>query len=226
MAPADDDDLFAALRELPPTARAGQLERANKAFRCVPATAVEVVSTSGADGKPLLLYLTDTDLEKLATVEARTFAAAELGPGDVVQLCVTMDSLFMAGLAYYMGLRRRGCTVLRQGAAGPEHRLELMIRNRVTGVVTVPSFLLAIGSAWRGGGFDDASRTLRKAVLVGENIRNEALGPNELARRIGDCWDVELYGNFGNSRDDRLLLRMPVPLRRAYPPRHRLRRSA
>ena len=40
---------------------------------------------------------------------------------------------------------------------------------------------------------------LRKAVLVGENIRNEDLTPNRVAQGIRKNWNIELYASYGNS---------------------------
>jgi phenylacetate-CoA ligase len=157
------------------------------------------MATSGTTGAPIHLYLTAHDLERLAVCEAYTFAAAGFTGRDIVQLCVTMDNLFMAGLAYYLGLQRLGCAVLRQGPANPARQLALLERNQVTGIVTVPSFLNALSKEWdRQRRGRDALR-LKRAVLVGENIRTPALAPNAIARSIARNWNVQLYGNYGNS---------------------------
>jgi len=197
--PAAPADLARWLRDIALTTRA-DLERENDAFRaCPPAELREIVATSGTSGAPINLYLTRGDLEKLAICEAYAFRAAGFAPGDTVQLAVTMDTLFMAGLAYYLGLQRIGCAVLRQGPANPARQLEIMRRNRVTGIVTVPSFLLALAREWAREGRPRAELELRRAVLVGENLRTAQLEPNAVARRIREIWDIELYGSYGNS---------------------------
>lgn len=197
--PEEAGEVWAWLSTLPLTTRR-HLELRGDEFRCCPAGAVrEIVCTSGTTGGPIRIWLTEGDLDRLAETEARTFHAAGLAAGDVVQLCVTMDSLFMAGLAYYLGLRRAGCAVIRQGPANPARQMEILIANGVTAIVTVPSFLRAMVREWRAAGLSPSSCPLRKAVLVGENLRDESLAPNSLARSILELWDLELYGNYGNT---------------------------
>ena len=111
------ESAFDLLHQLPLTTRQ-DLEQHNDAFRCRRMSDIaEIVCTSGTTGHPINVYLTDYDLEKLATDEEYAFRSAGITEEDVVQLCVTMDSLFMAGMAYYLGLKRTGCTILRQWAS-------------------------------------------------------------------------------------------------------------
>lgn len=193
------EDAFRFLCRMPVTTRA-DLEAENEAFRAVPMRRVsEVVATSGTTGAPISLYLTGRDLDRLGRVEAYSFAAAGFGPSDVIQLCVTLDNLFMAGLAYYLGLRRLGCTVLRQGPANPARQLDLMRRHGVTGIVTVPSFLNALGAERERQGRPASDFRLRAAVLVGENLRQPDLSPGPVAGQLLERWPVRLFGNFGNT---------------------------
>ncbi len=197
--PATDADALALLRDSPPTTRR-DLEEHNDEFHCAPLDDQrEVVCTSGTSGRPIALTLTAGDIEKLEVTERMAFEAAELGPGDTVLMCVTLNAMFMAGLAYYRGLQRAGCRVLRQGAASPAAQVRLMRRFAVTGVMTVPSFLLALLREMRRAGIGPDEVPLRKAVLVGDAIRTRELEPNQTARAIRELWDIELYGSYGNT---------------------------
>lgn len=192
-------DIYELWGKLPVTTRE-ELESHNDAFCCVPVERLrEIVCTSGTTGVPINVYLTGRDLEKLAVNEAYAFAAAGFSDADTVLLCVTMDQLFMAGMAYYLGLQREGCTVLRQGAGHPERQAELAARNRVTAMVTVPSFLLAVVRALRRLGYTPDTVPLRRAVLVGENLRRPDLQPGAVCRNIQAIWPVECYGSYGNT---------------------------
>lgn len=189
----------AFLAGLPLTTRA-DLEEHNDEFRaCAPSAIREIVTTSGTTRAPIRLFLTRHDLDNLARVEAYAFAAAGFRRGDLVQLCVTMDAQFMAGMAYYLGLQRIGCAVLRQGPAHPARQIEMIRRNGVTGLVTIPSFLYALAREWERQGLPRDACPVKRAVLVGENLRDARLRPNTLARQITRLWDVELYGSYGNS---------------------------
>ena len=199
LVPENPDDLFAFLSDLPLTTRA-DLARENESFFCRPRADIrEIVCSSGTTGRAIALPLTANDLDKLAVAEQYSFTAAGLTADDTVLLCVTMDALFMAGMAYYLGLQRIGCCVLRQGAGGPAVQVERICRFGVTGIVTVPSFLLAILREARRQGLSDEEFPLRKAVLVGDALRDASLQPNAVARHIHELRAVELFGNYGNT---------------------------
>ena len=197
--PASPEEALNMLRAWPTTTR-DELAEHNEDFLCVDSSAIrEIVCTSGTVGRSIALPLTCADLDKLAVTEQYAFMAAGLTPSDTVLLCVTMNALFMAGMAYYLGLQRVGCTVLRQGAGSPAFQLDLMRRFRVTAVVTVPSFLLAMLKEARRTGLDASSLPLKKAVLVGDALRTRSLTPNAMARAIHELWNIELYGSYGNT---------------------------
>ncbi|MDD2235886.1 MAG: AMP-binding protein [Kiritimatiellae bacterium] len=197
--PKKPEEVFAFLSSLPLTTR-DDLARCNEAFFAAPPQAVrEVVCSSGTTGRAIALPLTSVDLEHLTVAEYYTFAAAGLTENDTVLLCVTMDSLFMAGMAYYLGLQRIGCCVLRQGAGGPALQVERIRRFGVTAIMTVPSFLLAILREAEKQGFSKTDFPLRKAILVGDAVRDASLRPNAVARCIAGLHNLELYGNYGNT---------------------------
>ena len=88
----------------------------NLDFLCVPRErVVEIVTTSGTTGQPLLWMLTEADVQRLAANERLSFACAGLTASDTVLVAVAMDRCFMAGLAYWLGLRELGCGIVRVG---------------------------------------------------------------------------------------------------------------
>jgi phenylacetate-CoA ligase len=108
-----------ALTELPTVDKRIVSER-NLDFLCVPRERiVEIVTTSGTTGQPLLWMLTDSDLHRLGSNEALSFECASLTPQDTVLVAVAMDRCFIAGLAYWMGLRELGCATARVGLLPP-----------------------------------------------------------------------------------------------------------
>ena len=91
------------LQRLPVTTKA-DLQRHNRDFICVsPREVVDYVTTSGTLGEPVTVALTEWDLQRLAYNEFLSFQTAGCTPDDVMQLMVTLDRRFMAGLAYFMG---------------------------------------------------------------------------------------------------------------------------
>ena len=96
------------LRQLPPTTKQ-ELQLRNDEFLCVPRRRiVDYVTTSGTLGDPVTFALTESDLDRLAYNEMLSFTTAGCTPDDILQLMVTLDRRFMAGLAYFLGARRLG----------------------------------------------------------------------------------------------------------------------
>ena len=94
------------LQKLPLTTKE-DLQKFNDDFICVPSTEIiDYAATSGTLGEPVTFGLTDADLERLAYNEAISFDCAGIQEGDTVQLMTTIDRRFMAGMAYFLGLRK------------------------------------------------------------------------------------------------------------------------
>ena len=97
------------------------LQLFNDDFLCCPKEKiVDYVTTSGTLGDPVTFGCTDKDLDRLAFNEEKSFACAGVKPGDIVQLMTTIDKRFMAGLAYFLGIRKLGASIIRVGNGIPE----------------------------------------------------------------------------------------------------------
>ena len=97
------------------------LQLFNEEFLCCPRECIiDYVTTSGTLGDPVTFGCTEKDLQRLAYNEKKSFACAGLRPGDIVQLMTTLDKRFMAGLAYFLGIRELGASVIRVGNGIPE----------------------------------------------------------------------------------------------------------
>jgi len=68
-----------------------------------------------------------------------------------------------------------------------------------TGIVTVPSFILRLADAIKEENLSSRKNTIRKAVLVGECIREQDFSLNRLGMLISKKWPVDLYSTYGNS---------------------------
>ena len=95
-----------------------------------------------------------------------------------------MDRCFMAGLAYWLGLREIGCGIVRTGVTSPMLVLEMIQRVQPTALVAVPSFLRVIADKARETGFDLAACSVKKAICIGEPIRDSVLVLNPSGRAI------------------------------------------
>ena len=196
-------ELFRGLSDVPPLEQVPltdkeMISERNLDFLSVPRErVVEIVTTSGTTGQPLLWMLTEADLRRLARNERESFECAGLTSGDTVLLAVAMDRCFMAGLAYWLGLRELGCAVVRAGAGSPLFVLEMIARAQPTAIVAVPSFLRLIAEKARAAGFDLANCSVKKAVCIGEPVRDRALALNASGRAIETAWGARVYSTYG-----------------------------
>ena len=181
-----------------PTVDKTVLSARNLDFLSVPRErVVEIVTTSGTTGKPLLWMLTETDVQRLAHNERLSLGCAGLTASDTVLVAVAMDRCFMAGLAYWMGLREIGCAVVRTGASSPGLVLEMIERAQPTAIIAVPSFLRVIAGKARELGFDLPGCTVKKAICIGEPVRDRALALNPAGQAIETEWGARPYSTYG-----------------------------
>lgn len=190
---------LADLQKLPFTTKE-HLQQFNDEFLCVPPQkVVDYATTSGTSGSPVTFALTDADLERLAYNEALSFACSGVEKGDVVQLMTTMDRQFMAGLAYFLGLRKLGATVVRVGAGIPELQWDAIKRYRPAYLITVPSFLIKMIEYAEVNGIDYHNSGIKGAVCIGEPLRNQDFSPNNISAKIMEKWDIRLFSTYAST---------------------------
>lgn len=176
------------------------LQQYNQDFMCVAAEdVIDLLTTSGTAGSPVTFALTDHDLDRLAYNEAISFACAGLDKKSVVQLMTTIDRRFMAGLAYFLGLRKLGAAVIRVGPGAPELQWESILRFSPDTIIAVPSFILKLIDFAEANGIDHRKSSVRKAVCIGEPLRNADFTPNTLGRKILSRWDLRLFSTYAST---------------------------
>ena len=187
------------LQRIPSTGKA-DLQTRNEDFLCVEKNKIaEYTATSGTLGSPVTIALTEKDLERLAYNEYNSFICADGTPDDVYQLMLTLDRQFMAGIAYYAGLRRLGAGIIRVGPGVPALQWETIQRLKPTVIVAVPSFLLKLIRYAQERQIDPNSTSVKKAICIGENIRNQDFSLNILGKKITEAWDIRLYSTYAST---------------------------
>ena len=183
-------------QQIPPTTK-DDIHEHNWDFLCVDRTqVVEYTSTSGTLGKPVTIALTANDVRRLAYNEYRSFECAGGASSDLYQLMLTMDRQFMAGLAYYEGIRRLGAGVVRAGPGFPSMQFEIMQRVRPTTLVAVPSFLLKLIDYAQANAVELNKLSVKNAICIGEPIRLQDFRLNAIGRKIAESWDIRLVGTY------------------------------
>lgn len=187
------------LASLPTTAKE-DLQQRNNDFLCVDrARIIEYASTSGTLGSPVTIALTEHDLNRLTDNEYNSFKCADGSADDIYQLMLTLDRQFMAGIAYYSGLRKLGAGIIRLGPGVPAMQLETIQRLRPTAIVAVPSFILKLVKFAQDAHIDLNKTSIKKAVCIGENIRNTDFSLNMLGKKITEAWDIQLYSTYAST---------------------------
>lgn len=180
------------LQQLPVTTKT-DLQLYNDDFVCVDKKEIiDYVTTSGTLGDPVTFVLTSGDLDRLSYNEYLSFTTAGCTNRDIMQLMTTLDRRFMAGLAYYMGARELGAGVVRVGNGIPELQWDTIHRIHPTFCMVVPSFLIKLIEYAEANGIDYNHSSIRKAICIGEALRNPDFSLNTLGHRIREKWQTPL----------------------------------
>jgi len=197
-----DIDAIRTLTDLEriPTTSKDDIQAHNEDFFCVGREKiVDYCSTSGTLGKPVTFGLTEEDLERLAYNEMRSFQTIGVQPGDLVQLMTTMDRRFMAGLAYFLGLRKLGAGTLRVGSGIPPLQWDVILQHKPRFLIAVPSFLLKMIEYAEQHGIDYRNTSIEAVLCIGESLRNASLNDSLLTQRIREKWPLKLYSTYAST---------------------------
>lgn len=176
------------------------LQLHNNDFLCVsPDKIVDYITTSGTLGDPVTFGCTDKDLERLAYNEMKSFSCAGLKPGNIVQLMTTLDKRFMAGLAYFLGIRKLGASIIRVGNGMPELQWDTINRLKPDTLMCVPSFILRLIEYAEQHGIDYRNSSVKRIIGIGEGLREQDFSLNLLGSRIKEKWDVDLFATYSST---------------------------
>jgi phenylacetate-CoA ligase len=191
----DYDDLI----KLPVTTK-DDLCKYNEDFICVPREKiVDYITTSGTLGDPVTFAMTDKDLDRLAYNEYLSLSCAGGSEKDIFQLMTTIDRRFMAGLAYFLGARRLGAGIIRVGNGMPELQWDTIKRMKPSAFIVVPSFLLKLIEYAESNNINYRDTGVKKAVCIGESLRNPDFSLTTLGKKIIEKWDIDLYSTYAST---------------------------
>jgi phenylacetate-CoA ligase len=187
------------LRLLPLTDKT-MLSEHNEDFLAVPRSEiVDIVLSSGTTGRPTIMMYTENDLRRLAYNEEISFISCGMTREDIVLLTCTIDRCFIAGLAYFSGVRSLGAAAIRNGLSSFESHLEIIKRMHPTALVGVPTFLLKLGSFIQAQNIDPASVGVRKLICIGEPLRDRGLAFLKIGDELETLWGARIYSTYASS---------------------------
>ncbi|HJO93641.1 MAG TPA: AMP-binding protein [Victivallales bacterium] len=187
------------LNELPFTDK-NQLVKDNDLF--IAANKNEIVDisySSGTTGKPVKIMSTESDLKRLAYNEYKSFQTCDMNKNDTVLITCTMDRCFIAGLAYFSGVRKLGAKAIRNGLNSLESHNLAINDLSPTVIIGVPSFLRRLGKYIHTTGKTKSMERVRKLICIGEPIRKRDFTTLPLGLELSKLWNADIYSTYASS---------------------------
>ncbi len=160
---------------------------------------VDIVMSSGTTGLPTRIMYTESDLQRLAYNEETSLKGCGITKQDTVLMTCTMDRCFIAGLAYFVGLRKLGAAVIRNGQNTLESHQEMIKRLQPTVIIGVPGFLKKLGQFMKNSELDPAKTKIKKIVCIGEPLRNRHLETLKIGNDLEKLWQADIYSTYASS---------------------------
>jgi phenylacetate-CoA ligase len=187
--PGDIRDLD-DLRGLPFTTKGDFREQYPYGLFAVPlGEVVEVHSSSGTTGRPVVAGFTRTDLETWAELVCRMAVMAGVRDDDVAQVSFGYG-MFTGGFGLHYGLQRAGATVLPLSAGNTSRQLQFMQDFGTTVIVATPSYALYLAESIQKLGSPEAFKL--RLGLFGAEACSE-----EMRRQIESRIPIRATDNYG-----------------------------
>jgi phenylacetate-CoA ligase len=151
---------------------------------------VRVHASSGTTGKPTVVAYTAADIDRWASLMARSLRAAGARPGDIVHVAYGYG-LFTGGLGAHYGAERLGCTVVPMSGGQTEKQVQLITDFRPDVIMVTPSYMLNLAEEFVRQGLDPAATSLKIGVFGAEPWTNAMRADIESRLNIDA---VDLYG--------------------------------
>ena len=160
---------------------------------------VDIVLSSGTTGRPTRVMYTEHDLRRLAYNEEISFASCGITRDDVVLLTCTIDRCFVAGLAYFLGVRSLGAAAIRNGNNSFASHMEMIERMNPTAIVGVPSFIRKLGIFMMSKGKDPRSSGVKRIICIGEPLRSRDMRLLKMGCDIEEIWSARVFSTYASS---------------------------
>ncbi|MFH0985040.1 MAG: AMP-binding protein [Candidatus Omnitrophota bacterium] len=187
------------LQQLPFTEKI-DIEKDPESFCAVsPSAIADMVLSSGTTGEPLKIVYTENDLKRLAYNEAQSFAACGVKAGDIALLTCTLDRCFVAGLAYFLGMRRLGAASIRNGHGSLESHAAIIKKMKPTVIVGVPTFLKKLGLHLKETGIAPDKAGIARLICIGEPVRDQNLALTGTGKELQEIWRARVFSTYASS---------------------------
>ena len=187
----DDIRTLEDVRKLPFTDKAVLRDTFPYGLFAVPLTeVVELHSSSGTTGKPVVVGYNQHDMDVWSECIARLACMAGVVPGDRAQMAFGYG-MFTGGFGLHYGLQKLGCMVIPAGSGNTERHLEMMEDYGTTVLIATPSYAMHICEVGEKLGYDWEKSQLRVGLFGGEPC------PPGLKREIESRMHITCTDNYG-----------------------------
>ncbi|MDI9615274.1 phenylacetate--CoA ligase [Methanothermobacter sp.] len=151
---------------------------------------VEVHTSSGTTGKPVVSGYTRRDLEIWSEVMARSLTMGMATKKDRIQNCYGYG-LFTGGLGVHYGAQKIGATVIPISAGNTKRQIEIMQDFGTTIITCTPSYALYLAEVLEKEGVDIEGLNLKSGIFGAEMWTEEMR--NTIEERLG-LTALNIYG--------------------------------
>lgn len=128
---------------------------------------IEIHSSSGTTGKPIVVGYTREDMDVWSECIARLVQMAGVLPGDIAQMAFGYG-MFTGGFGLHYGLQRLGCAMIPASSGNTERHIHMIEDYGTTVLIATPSYAMHICEVGEKMGFDWESSSLRVGLFGGE----------------------------------------------------------
>ncbi|MBD3823138.1 MAG: phenylacetate--CoA ligase family protein [Epsilonproteobacteria bacterium] len=163
---------------------------------CVaPQEIVRIHRTSGTSNKPLLLTLTQKDIDVVTDIGAKLFGLCGMQKGEIVFNCLNYN-MWMGGYTDHQSMEKSGAGVIPFGTGNTDALISLMREIPNASLHSTPSYLSVIKERLAQAGLTPKDLRLKNGFFAAEGgIQNP-----EFRKKIEDEWGIDAYNaNYGLS---------------------------
>ncbi|MBQ6813039.1 MAG: phenylacetate--CoA ligase [Methanobrevibacter sp.] len=151
---------------------------------------IEVHSSSGTTGKPVVSGYTKKDIDGWAEITARGLTMMGLDADDIIQNTHGYG-LFTGGFGVHYGAHKLGATIIPISTGQTRRQVEIMQDFGTTCIIFTPSYGIYLGEVAKEEGVDPGELGL-KAIGFGAEMWTE-----EMRQRIEESFKTKAYNIYG-----------------------------
>lgn len=191
-------DSFEAYRQLPFTQKTelsnDQIERPpyGTNLTYAPDAYIRIHKTSGTTGRPLRWLDTEESWNWWGQCWAEVYRAAGVTRHDRIFFAFSFGP-FIGFWSAYEGARRIGALALPGGAMSSEQRIDAILSNEATALVSTPTYALRLAEVAEAAGIDIASSAVRATIHAGE----PGASIPAAKQAIETAWGAKCYDHAG-----------------------------